>query len=195
MRGIALRLLAVLFTLLVASPASSAPPPRPNELHVGLGDRGMMFEFNDAFGDIFATIFSLGHLSYGETGGSPQFTAGYERWLNRWASLGASGAYVTSHRTVYWDDVRQSDEEQSLFVVMGDARAHWLRRPSVQLYSGLSLGIANWGYKYASHSSSEGGLAFQLTPIGVRIGRDLGAYAEFGLGHGSALRAGLSKRY
>lgn len=195
MRIVALAVLTSLLTLLLSSPALAVPPPKPNEVHFALGDRGAAFEFSDTFSEIFILIFTMTYVTYGETSGPPAFTLGYERWVNNWASLGVSTAYVSAHRMVYYRQEPSSEEHQSLFTMMLDSRAHWLRRRSFEMYSGLSFGVASHASEYKGDHSSEGGLAIQATPIGMRIGRDLAAYGELGLGFNSVLRGGLSKRF
>jgi hypothetical protein len=192
---IILPVLASLLTLTLSSPALSEPPPKPNEVHVALGDRGAAFSFSSGLEEMLLFIFTLSYVTYGETSGPPAFTLGYERWANRWASFGVSTAYATAHRMVYYNKDPGFEEHQSLFTVTVDSRAHWLRRTSFEMYSGLSLGMASWGSEYNGDNSSEGGIAIQATPIGMRYGRDLGVYGEFGLGHNSILRGGLSKRF
>jgi hypothetical protein len=192
---IILPVLASLLTLLLSSAALSAPPPKPNEVHVALGDRGAAFDFSSGLEEMFLFIFTLSYVTYGETSGPPAFTFGYERWLSRWASLGVSTAYASAHRMVYYNNIPDSEEHQNLFTMMIDTRAHWFRRTSFEMYSGLSFGMADWGSEYAGDHSSDLGMAIQVTPIGMRIGRDLAAYGELGIGHNSILRGGLSKRF
>lgn len=195
MRVIVVPMLASLLTLLLACAALSEPPPKPNEVHAAIGDRGVAFDFNHGLEDMFLFIFTLGYVTYGEASGPPAFTLGYERRVNRWASLGVSTAYASAHRMVYYDGEPRTEEDQSLFTLMVDTRAHWFRRTSFELYSGFSFGMANWSAEYAGDNTGEGGLAIQATPIGMRLGRDLGAYGEVGFGHNSAVRGGLSKRF
>jgi hypothetical protein len=187
--------LALLLTLLLSAPALSQPPPKPNEVHVALGDRGVAFDFSHGLEEMFLFIFTLGYVTYGEASGPPAVTLGYERWVSRWASLGVSTAYASAHRMVYYRNEPDSQEHQSLFTMMIDTRAHWLRRTSFEMYSGLSFGLASWGSGYAGDHSSDGSMAIQATPVGMRIGRDLAVYGELGLGHNSVVRGGLSKRF
>ncbi len=186
-------LLTLALGMLVASTALAQPAMKKNELFVGIGDASLMFTFED----LVVTIASLGAVHYSDAEGGLQVVGGYQRRFNDWFSAGVTGSWASATRTMYVLDEDRGDVERRLITVMGDARAHWLRRPSVDLYSGLALGYAQWTDEWdaSDHTADDGMAAFHIIPVGVRVGRDLGVFAEIGVGWHNILKAGLSGRW
>lgn len=186
-------LVAVFLAMLLASAASAQTPEKPNEFFVSIGDAGLIFEFEDAL----LTIGTLGYVTYEDEELGFQIAAGYQRWLNRWGSLGVTGSWAGSKRTMVISGTPRGDVERRLLTAMVDARGHWYRRPSVDLYSGLALGGAHLSddLEEVGDEDSVSGFAFHVIPIGIRAGRDWGASFELGIGWHGFIKAGLSRRW
>lgn len=181
----------LLLTLALPGAASAATPEHPNEFFLGIGDAGMLW----AFEDVFVTIFSFGYVSYGEEKLGFQVVGGYQHHFSPSLSLGATASWAGSQRAQYFDDVYVGDVERRMYAVMLDGRARWFRRPSFQMYSGLGLGLAALADEDEYDSESTSGPCWHLVPIGMRVGRDVAAYAEFGIGWNGFLKAGITRRW
>jgi hypothetical protein len=180
--------------LLLAAPvaAAAATPPKPNELTLGIGDAGLLF----ALEDVVVTIGTLGYVTYGDQQGGFQLVGGYQRWLPEWATLGVTGSWAGSRRTMFVGGVDRGDVERRLLTVMADGRAHWFRRPRVSLYSGLAFGLATLSDDLEDLPDEDDltGAAFHVIPIGIRFGRDVSGFVELGAGWHGFLKAGLTGR-
>lgn len=105
--------------------------------------------------------------------------------VSRPIEVGVSLSYAA-----YWRDLmRASDrsvashQREHYVTLMPFARFMWLNRRSVQLYSAVQLGC-QWGYKkyYMDDYSGFTYLTGQFTPFGIRVGRRLFGYVEWGIG-------------
>lgn len=72
----------------------------------------------------------------------------------------------------------------------------WLHGDVVQLYTAGSLGILPVSSRYGEVAEDKGvEFAFQISPIGMRIGSSLAVYGEFGFGSTGLLAAGVKYRF
>lgn len=191
-------LLAAVLATLVASTALAQVPAQRNQVYVAIGDPGLIFIVNDIADDIVGEMFSLGHVSYGAQRGGLQVSFGYERRLGTWNGVGVTGSWAGSSKRVYFDGRDIGSVERQLLSLTFDWRAHWLRLPSADLYSGLSSGVLNLGDRLGApggRDDSMTGAAFQIVPIGARLGRTWGGYVETGIGTHGFFKAGLSRRF
>ncbi len=185
-------LLAGLLVLVLAPAAFGQVPENRNEVFVAVGDPGLIF----AFEDVGTVLFTLGTVRYGDQKGGIQVSAGYQRWLSSWSSLGVSGSWASASKTMYILDEPVADVERRLLTVMADWRAHWLRRPAWDLYSGVAVGLSNYSDDLYSAPDEHGNFpTLNLIPVGVRVGREWGGFGELGIGLNGFVRAGLSHRF
>ena len=186
-------LLAMTLGMLVASSALAQSPEKKNEFFVGVGDASLMFTLED----LATTLGSVGLVHYEDTEGGLQVVGGYQRRLNAWASAGVTASWAGGRRTMYFLDEEIGEAERRMITVMADARAHWFRRPAVEIYSGVALGMVQYGDEWGDVADDESytHVGFHVTPVGVRVGRDLGVFAELGVGWHNFLKAGLSGRW
>lgn len=186
-------MLAVAVGLFLASSALAQVPPPQNEFFVGVGDASLMFTFEE----LAVTLGTFGIVSYGDTEGGVQVVGGYQRRLNSWASAGVTASWAGARRELFYFGESQGEVERRMITVMGDVRAHWLRRPGVELYSGLALGLVQWSDDWESlpGDDDDSTLGFHVVPVGIRFGRRVGGFVETGIGWHSLLKAGLSSRW
>ncbi len=187
-----------LFALL-APTAFAQPPERPNEVSLGIGDCGYMFLLFDALETIAGS-------TYGNQLGGFQLYASYERRMGTWNGVGVMGSWAFSSKYKYDGDTGEKlgKDDRYQLALTADWRAHWLRRPQVGLYSGLSAGMLYFTDKYRhigywpfeeSPPHSMTTLAFRIVPIGLRVGGDWGGFLEPGFGTHGFVRAGLARRF
>jgi hypothetical protein len=186
-------LMALTLGMLLASTALAQSPQKQNEFFVGVGDASLIFMIDD----IATTIGTLGTVTYDDTEGGIQVVGGYQRRLGTWASVGVTGSWAGARRTMHFFGEEAGQVERRVLTVMADARGHWLRRPSLDLYSGLALGAVQWSDDWESVPNEEDftHFGFHVIPVGVRVGRDLGVFLESGVGWHNLLKAGLSGRW
>ena len=186
-------LFALALGTLLASSALAQSTPKQNELFLSVGDAGLIF----AIEDVVVAVGTLGNVTYGAQEGGYQIAGGYQRRLGTWASAGVTASWAGARKTVHVHGTPYGKVERRLLTLMAEGRAHWLRRRSVELYSGIALGVAQMGDDLSS-LSEEGDLTtlgFHVTALGMRVGRDVGGFLELGAGFNGFLKAGLSGRF
>ncbi len=192
-------LLALALGALLASSAFAQSPQKANEVFVGIGDPGIIWMLYAGTTDVLDHIFYSNRVTYGDQQGGFQVVLGYQRQLGNWASAGLTGSWAGSSRTTFIDGEDRGKDEIQLLTLMADGRAHWLRRPVVDLYSGLGLGVTQVSDKFLAVPTGAKdeftSVAFQLIPIGIRVGRHTGGFFETGFGTNGFVKAGLSQRF
>ena len=191
-------LLTLALGALLASCAWAQAPEKRNEVFVGVGDPGIIWVFYSVSTDIIDNLFLGNSVTYGDQQGGFQVFAGYQRRLGRWAGLGLTGSWAGSSRTTFVNGRDRGKDEIQLLTLVADARAHWLRKPRVDLYSGIAFGITHLSSDFLAVPT--GGKdestvpAIQLLPFGIRIGGNTGGFFETGIGTNGFVKAGLSQR-
>lgn len=87
------------------------------------------------------------------------------------------------------------------YTILLNGNYSWIIKKSMQLYSGLSAGInihdrnevINEFNFFAGFTKIH--FAYQATPMGLRLGRTFGVYAELGYGYKGILCGGFSYRF
>jgi hypothetical protein len=71
----------------------------------------------------------------------------------------------------------------------------WINKPTLQLYSGVGVGIASVvSQSFDGANANKITYAFQATPIGVRYGDGFGIFAEAGYGNTGIVVLGINYR-
>ena len=167
-----------------------------SRLSVGLGV-GSAPVWMDLATDVLQTVVTLGSYKTENRSGSGVINAQYERFLNeRVALLGAAGVERISRDVVVGGDPRGT-MSSTWGHVMGGAAFHYRRGGTVGLYSNAGVGIAlnrESADIDGSSSATESEIrpAFQVTLLGLRVGRQLGPFLEFGAGYRGTVVFGVS---
>ncbi len=136
------------------------------------------------------------------------FYLGYSRSLNYVVSMGflfgfQQFTYSGTATGYNYDNANQTKYqlENSDILLTGIARVtfSYVNKPIVRMYSGIGMGLtidfgsATFdGQQYTERKLWPGG---QLTLMGIRFGRALGGYFEFGFGSFGIINAGVSYRF
>ena len=127
------------------------------------------------------------------------FTLGFEggSWIKEWLYVGGAAVYTGGFRAI-----RQAPQNKrvgsfnfSSYTVMPTVRFAWVRSGIVQLYSGLGLGFAVAHYDELGSVSCRGGLAYDLTIVGISVGRKFFGYCDLGVGSRGGISAGIGYRF
>lgn len=119
-----------------------------------------------------------------------------------WCQVGVKTT-LESHRLTYYTDTLRTSIERIdrdfLLSVMPSVRFTYLNRPWVRLYSGVDLGV---GFFLSSRNGSSKGddgnnvlVAFNITPIGVNVGKKFYGLFELNAGFDSIFKFGIGARW
>ena len=130
-------------------------------------------------------------IFYDRTHRGPVYTSGtwsltYDYRFKKWFDLGVTLSYYGKYSRSYSnrDFSPVGRNRAHAFTVMPVVRFTWVNSSWVRMYSTLGLGATLSGGRFDHNSDRfrNGFLAFQLTPIGISVGRSLFGFAELGLG-------------
>ncbi|HBX90539.1 MAG TPA: hypothetical protein DEH06_04365 [Alistipes sp.] len=150
-----------------------------------------------SFDASFPFISSRTHLGPVYTSGvwSLSYDYRFRRWFDLGLTLGYYGEYSNSYSNR--DSSLVGRNRAHAVTVMPMARFTWLNRRWVRMYSSLGLG-ATFGYgRFDTEGSrpENAMIAFQVTPVGISVGRSFFGFAEIGLGAQGALMMGVGYRF
>lgn len=133
-------------------------------------------EDNDADGDLYI---------------AGSFLASYHIQMLRWLQLGLA----VSH-TRFWREHPGGKRKSSYTTVMPVVNFTWVNRGIVKLYSGVGVG---WDFIRKRNSELEDyswttDAGFQLTFVGVTVGRRLFGFSEVGIGNHGFFTLGMGYR-
>lgn len=127
------------------------------------------------------------------------FTVGFEggRWFKEWFFFGGSLVWSGGFMPVRYTPTHQrvSTLSSNNIAIIPIARFAWLRRGIVQLYSGVGIGLALGFNEHLSYVETLTDLAYDVTFIGISIGRELFGYIDLGAGYRGLISFGIGYRF
>ncbi|MFH1160337.1 MAG: hypothetical protein V1733_05245 [bacterium] len=192
--------LHLLFIFVCGLMASAQPHPaleRLNEFYGGYGT-GSIYYFTGNINYKFNN--GVNETQESDPNSIGTFFLGYNRQLNRVISLGFLLSYMN-----FWHTSKDYSTNQSYKVIdnnySGITRIIfcYLNKPIIRMYCGVGIGISvvlghtTWkGEDYTDRKIRPAG---QLTLFGVRVGKALAGFGEFGVGTNSIIQAGISYQF
>jgi len=177
------------------------------------GKTGVRNQQVDLLNDLYVS-YGLGSIYYfidneGMKGNSIMgtFIAGYHRSINTVVAVGFQASLTQIHRTEEESHYSYPSGTTTYYNSMDDylwqgvasVRFRYMNRPSFCIYSGIGIGVTMDYYEktdQGKYSSSQKLLpAGQLTMLGIRAGRALAFFGEFGIGTNYILNAGISYKF
>lgn len=134
---------------------------------------------------------------------SGTFGLTYMRAVNPVIGVGFQVSYTQIGRTesvnYYGTAPYTNSLTDNLWQGMAFVRFRYINSPSFCMYSGIGMGVTMDYYSEIVESTSTSGQelfpAGQLTMIGIRVGRSLAFFGEFGIGTNYILNAGISYKF
>lgn len=123
---------------------------------------------------------------------------GYNYYVSpRW-TVGAMANYHGFRTTILFENGTQAYLKDNFYTFEVRTDFRWVNQPMVQMYSGLGLGGTWWKSGYDDpkvNFINTGFFNMQITPVGIRVGRQIGGFVEFGLGSNGMLVGGISGKF
>jgi hypothetical protein len=121
----------------------------------------------------------------------------YSYSLKKWLALGGMTTYNCYFYSEYERSTRKvvGQFEKHFFAFMPTIHFTWLNKKIISLYSGGALGVAFlYTYSRGEHLW-EVAPAFQLTFIGIRVGKTWYGFGEYGVGVKGFLATGVGYKF
>ena len=157
--------------------------------------------------DISAAILNafIEELGYEGIGYEREYTGtkgaigiGYNRYVApRW-TVGLLANYHGFRTTINFENGASAFLKDDFYTFLVQTDYRWVNQPAVQLYSGLGLGGTWWksGYEEPSvNVVNNGFFNMQFTPLGIRVGKRIGGFLEFGIGSNGLICGGVSGKF
>jgi hypothetical protein len=181
--------------------AQEMVPFSKNELVISYGVYSIpdiSFEFG-TFDKVYINgAFSKDSVRFDDVSSSGSIGAGYHRYLGKIVAIGFSATIDAISHSIEFDQGTSFRSSATVITVMPAINFHYIRTNLCSVYGGGSAGVAAWIYKtdYTDNSLNASGIkwtfAYQLTLIGMRVGKDIGGFLEMGCGYQGMVKAGLS---
>ena len=155
----------------------------------------------DIFEDVVLVIITLGSYSKENMkfSGVPFFTYHYSP-NSRFGFGGSLGYYSSSGGLARSSGSTIVGEfKENNFIAAAELDYHWIMRPGFQVYSGVGFGVRIRRGTYTDEAETDKVTktlpTFHLNALGVRIGKQVGFFAELGYGYKSVLAVGVNGQF
>ncbi|MFA5419677.1 MAG: hypothetical protein WC341_14595 [Bacteroidales bacterium] len=119
---------------------------------------------------------------------------------NEMVLWGFTAGYNQSSATIYNLGTNAGTLDRQFITVAADIEYRYVNRGIIQLYSGVSAGYQIGSEKLtapvdsglSNDTGSINRIAYQANVLGIRIGKSIGGFAEFGFGYKGIINLGLS---
>ena len=128
------------------------------------------------------------------------FTVNFDMggWVKHWLYVGGVATWTTGYERVssIVDHSRVDTFNYNDITIMPVVRFAWVNRGIVQLYSGVGMGIT-YGVHDATLSKKARslGMAYDVTFVGITVGRRWFGYLDIGAGNRGVISAGIGCRF
>jgi|SaaInlStandDraft_4_1057021.scaffolds.fasta_scaffold02399_8 hypothetical protein len=187
-------LFSLIFTL-----TSHAQEKGTSEINLGYG-YATSVSMMSAFDDIITGLFISDQINGGSIGA---FFLSYDYAIADKLMLGAIFAYETG-KTKYEnnDNSLVANGTTNAYTFAIEINYNYVSKPSFRIYSGLGLGFTAYDNNVVytdnttpNDDASINSFNFQLTGIGIRVGKKLAFFAEAGYGYKGIVSAGLNLQF
>ncbi|NCA75524.1 MAG: hypothetical protein EOM90_04250 [Alphaproteobacteria bacterium] len=126
-------------------------------------------------------------------------TLEYNRFLQPWVSVGGSLSFNPISTEITSTKGFRFTYSYYVLSVMPKVNFYYLRKGIFSMYSGVEAGCALilWRDRQGQTTVTDGGMsfAFQVNGLGIRIGKEIGGFMEWGFGFRGVVNFGLSARF
>ncbi len=128
---------------------------------------------------------------------------GYKRYLFKnkiGVSLNSIYCQINAIYTSKKNDSLNYKTKDRVFCIMPGFEYHYYNKKIVQLYSGFQIGVCYYNQKEFAISNNNKTIhnqfkfAFQIDALGIRVGKKIGGFVEFGIGYNGIVKVGISGR-
>jgi hypothetical protein len=195
----------IILSLMISTFAATAQETEKHEIRAGISDAAGI-----TIGEGLVNVLSNAIVS-GLTGVKIKdtknktlgmFELGYRYRLSDRIKVGADLSYLQidkSYQRTIAETTTKYTRRGEYLLVLPTAEFAYIKTPLLTFYGTAAAGVLigrdkelSSGKRYGDNSLS---FAFQVNPIGLRVGKKIGAFAELGFGHKGIATAGISFRF
>lgn len=192
-------------TIIIVCPAQTTTPTvQHHEFYAGLGllNTNQMISM---VADVAGTLLTLGQLMQPDSYGVITPSVGYRYWFNKRVGIGVHAAFdKNSVKILHVNDPSTAADNEwhvhnrYFWTTAFDFNWNYMNKPMCQLYGNVGVGATMVAFSDSNADSNNGKLKkapffnMHISPFGVRVGKMVGGFAEFGWGYKGFINAGVS---
>jgi hypothetical protein len=175
--------------------AQSADDLPRTEVYLGYGILSAQ-DVLTTFSSALATSLLPGYVERIDAKGFGTAFAGFDYFVGRRLSLGLQLNYAQYDENYKLSNNTSTTLQTSYLTPMVRSKLAWVHNPGFSFYSSVAAGATFLQSKNPGNGQTDKstGLAFHVSPIGLRVGRTVAFFAELGFGFQGLVSAGLSVR-
>ncbi|EGK03137.1 MULTISPECIES: outer membrane beta-barrel protein [Dysgonomonas] len=190
-------IIAIILTCCFSASLSAQQRSR-HETTLGYG-MGTTSELLDALTDIIVWGITAGTTSSDDTY-SGAFHIGYKYSITERFSLGGTFLYENGKSDAYFKGDRTGEFNRNYYTFAAEGKVKYLNKKNLALYGLFGTGATIYEQKFTGNDNttdknSNLHINFQLTPIGIQFGKNIGGFAELGCGYKGIISAGIFTRF
>lgn len=195
-----IKMLSVLLILSCMHPLM-AQEKGSSEFSLGYG-LATSTQFVYDIGDMWGSIFTLGNVTYDREKSSGAIHLGYKYSIGNKFTLGAVFVYEQVNNDVKSGNDLLGKNVNRFYTLALESDFRYISKEKFQMYSGLGLGYTFGNQDFEASAATEQDadyqvhlINFQITGIGVRVGKSFGGFAELGFGYKGIINLGISYQF
>ncbi len=147
---------------------------------------------------LFGTEKSVGYGSFRSSGA---LFGSYRRNLFQWLSVGLTAGFEKESKDLVIEGMNVGLYTRYVFTIAPELQARYYHRGATTMYGALGIGNSFVSEQYTSLTSdkhldaTDNYAGFQVSPIGIKVGRKLNGFGEIGFGYKGMVQLGISYRY
>ena len=123
----------------------------------------------------------------------------YNHFFNKWIAVGVSLSFNPISTIIKSKRGKDYSYNYYLINVMPKVTFQYMKKEFISMYSSLEAGgaLILWRDRqgFIVQSDAGGSFAFHINAFGIRVGKDIGAYMEWGFGFRGTVNFGISGRF
>lgn len=155
----------------------------------------------DAFSDFLATGLTAGYYTSKNKSFTGAFNLGYKYAISDVAHLGGTFAYEKGSSDAYYNwGVKGGKFRNEYFTIAPELDVEYFKTDLLSVYALAGVGGTFTTRNYTSNEGEKEDEStlyfnFQVTPVGVKVGKSVGVFGEFGFGYKGLLNLGLFAKF
>ncbi|MFW0739427.1 hypothetical protein [Flavobacterium sp. T12S277] len=196
----------IIWGLLFGTIVGNAQETGKHEIRMGLSD-GLFLSFGNGFADSFSNGISSGltGVKYKDdvkTKTLGMFEIGYRYNINERFKVGADISYMKEENTYEFvtpgtTNTQNETRKNQYGMFLATAEFSYIKTSWINFYGSGGIGsvIRRSNDYEGAYIKDEAHFAFQINPVGLRVGKKLGAFVEMGLGYKGIAIIGANYRF
>lgn len=147
---------------------------------------------------LFGTDKSVGYGSFRSSGA---LFGSYRRNLLQWLSVGLTAGVEKETKDLLIDGAKAGLYTRCVVTIAPELQARYYHKGLTTMYGAFGLGNSFVSEQYTSLTSdkhidaTDNYAGFQISPIGIKVGRKLNGFGEIGFGYKGMVQLGISYKY